>query len=140
MNILTKFLHKTENFLARKHWAGVAKYFFELSYTARREGLLALADSVSEKGVAFSTRAGIAFSAKLKAEFFTKACVWFLMELTMKTFARFFKIWRKMRKSEESGVLRSESESRELSAHKSATIPFTSRRNSVRLSICGLST
>ena len=49
MNILTKFLHKTENFLARKHWAGVVKYFFELSYTARREGLLALADSVSEK-------------------------------------------------------------------------------------------
>lgn len=49
MNILTKFLHKTENLLAQKHWAGVAKYFFELSYTARREGLLALADSVSEK-------------------------------------------------------------------------------------------
>lgn len=22
MNILTKFLHKTENLLARKHWAG----------------------------------------------------------------------------------------------------------------------
>ena len=70
MNILTKFLHKTENFLVRKHWAGVAKYFFELSYMARREGLLALADSVSEKERCVLDKSGNRVFSKIESRIF----------------------------------------------------------------------
>lgn len=49
MTIFAKILHAPCDFLGRKHWAGVAKYFYDLAEKARYEGLLSLEKCVCDK-------------------------------------------------------------------------------------------
>ena len=49
MTIFAKILHVPSDFLGRKHWARVAKYFFDRAETARYEGILSLEECISSE-------------------------------------------------------------------------------------------
>lgn len=49
MTILAKILHTPSDFFGRKHWAGVAKYFYDLAEKARYEGLLSLEEYICDE-------------------------------------------------------------------------------------------
>lgn len=63
MTIFAKILHAPSDFLGRKHWAGVAKYFYDLSEKALHEGIFSIEECVcNEKKCVLDENGNRAFS------------------------------------------------------------------------------